>query len=317
MKRKISRRAVPGMAFAGFNLGGAAQFLAADEHCGDWAIGRVLIEMNASDGDIGFHTLFDGDRLGTRADDEPREETSSWMDQAFDGSAALATQGVTENFFESSEPSCEIQDLPAFLRCSLREHTLLIWMATRAAPCSPMTSRLHRQTSSSTARTSRGNTETTSASAASTDTNPLARTPLSATRWSWSRMLMTLWCSNMKFTIRVPASVNKIRVPKAYRAALPPNTPLKVEVGAIEYRGGGVNPYGNQNFHRRRRILQQSGAKRYVRRRTATSRNTGLTLLAEVESLGWWRERLAPPPRSHLVRAGVVNPTTPAARGAH
>lgn len=41
-------------------IGGPA---AATEPCGDFGECKVLVEINASDGDIGFHFLMDGDNL--------------------------------------------------------------------------------------------------------------------------------------------------------------------------------------------------------------------------------------------------------------
>lgn len=63
---------------------------------------KVLIEINATDGDVGFHAKFDGeawyntkmyDPLGRKIFHEKAD-------------ASLRTQGLTENFFESAEPLC-------------------------------------------------------------------------------------------------------------------------------------------------------------------------------------------------------------------
>ncbi len=61
---------------------------------------RVLIEINATDGDAGFHALVDGD---------------AWKEVKLSGSklfkagakGALREQGLTEIFFESDEPPCD------------------------------------------------------------------------------------------------------------------------------------------------------------------------------------------------------------------
>jgi hypothetical protein len=52
--------------------------------------------------------------------------------------------------------------------------------------------------------------------------------------------------SKFKFTIQVPPDVNEVVVPKAYLRSLGADTPLKVEVGAIEERPDGS--FGNQTF---------------------------------------------------------------------
>lgn len=61
---------------------------------------RVLIEINATDGDAGFHALVDGD---------------AWKEVTLNGSklfqakakGSLREQGLTEIFFESAEPPCD------------------------------------------------------------------------------------------------------------------------------------------------------------------------------------------------------------------
>ena len=46
---------------------------------------------------------------------------------------------------------------------------------------------------------------------------------------------------NLTYTIRVPGSINpkQVTVPADYRASLPANTPVKIEVGAL---GGNPRP---------------------------------------------------------------------------
>jgi len=80
-----------------------AQFASADEPCGDLDECRVLIEINASDGDIGFHVLFDAEGWTMATISDP-----SYM-PIFEESASnsLEHQTLTENFFESAEPVCE------------------------------------------------------------------------------------------------------------------------------------------------------------------------------------------------------------------
>ena len=72
------------------------------EPCGDFGECKVLIEINATDGDIGFHFLFDGDDLIGAEMEDPNE------DVIYTNSVAgpLAEQFLTENFAESAEPLC-------------------------------------------------------------------------------------------------------------------------------------------------------------------------------------------------------------------
>ena len=63
---------------------------------------KVLIEINASDGDIGFHVLLDADAWNqVRIDDPSGKRIFQEM-----AKGPLADQGLTENFFESAEPFC-------------------------------------------------------------------------------------------------------------------------------------------------------------------------------------------------------------------
>jgi hypothetical protein len=67
---------------------------------------RVLIEINGTDGDAGFQTEIDGDawKVVNLFDPEGR------LIYRVRGFRSVGVQGLTENFFESAEPSCE--DVP-------------------------------------------------------------------------------------------------------------------------------------------------------------------------------------------------------------
>lgn len=55
--------------------------------------------------------------------------------------------------------------------------------------------------------------------------------------------------SSFKLTVQVPSDVNSVTVPAEYLASLAADTPLKVEVGAIERRLNDSNEsFGNQTF---------------------------------------------------------------------
>lgn len=74
----------------------------ATEPCGDLGECKVLVEINASDGDIGFHFLLDGDDLIAARIDDP-DGTKVFEDRAH---GPLADQKLTETFAESAEPLC-------------------------------------------------------------------------------------------------------------------------------------------------------------------------------------------------------------------
>jgi hypothetical protein len=63
---------------------------------------KVLIEINASDGDIGFHFLGDADDLLSMRIDDPNG-VKVFENHAF---GPLGEQKLTENFGESAEPLC-------------------------------------------------------------------------------------------------------------------------------------------------------------------------------------------------------------------
>ena len=75
------------------------------EECGDdqpFGECRVLVEINSTDGDIGFHWLTDGDDLNSTRIDDPNGA------KVFEngGFGPLGEQKLTETFGESSEPVC-------------------------------------------------------------------------------------------------------------------------------------------------------------------------------------------------------------------
>lgn len=83
-------------------VAGLAGTAEATEPCGDFGECKVLVEINASDGDIGFHFLMDGDDLRRAGIFDPRLKLV-FRDQAH---GALRQQGLTETFAESAEPLC-------------------------------------------------------------------------------------------------------------------------------------------------------------------------------------------------------------------
>ena len=80
----------------------AASPAAADEPCGDFGECKVLIEINSTDGDIGFHFLGDADDLVSMRIDDPNG-SKVFENQGF---GPLRDQKLTENFAESAEPLC-------------------------------------------------------------------------------------------------------------------------------------------------------------------------------------------------------------------
>lgn len=91
------------MAFGTALIGAAGSpDVGATEPCGDFGECKVLIELNSTDGDIGFHFLIDGDDLNSVRLDDP-DGSKVFEDQA---KGPLAGQKLTETFVESAEPLC-------------------------------------------------------------------------------------------------------------------------------------------------------------------------------------------------------------------
>lgn len=70
--------------------------------CGDFGECKVLVEVNSSDGDIGFHFLMDGDNLISAGLFNPKYRKIFY----YVTRRELRNQFLTETFAESAEPLC-------------------------------------------------------------------------------------------------------------------------------------------------------------------------------------------------------------------
>jgi len=262
MTSEINRLTMTGTALLALLLWGTAPLASADEPCvsvpqvGD-PLGecKAIIEINATDGDIGFHVLFDGEGWNHAEIFDP-SDSKIFDETASDGTdAKLGMQQITENFFESTEPPCEaaIADGDPYL--TLGDFLLRF-------PAGPYDFSLDSGAQTGTTNL----THVIPAAPADVDFDGKDIT------WSYGDDLgeCTTWpmgfepageediigyevvlepdddeLAAFSFSIRVTADVNKVRVPKQYLDGLEADVPLKVEVGAIENRGGS---FGNQTF---------------------------------------------------------------------
>jgi hypothetical protein len=224
--------------------------------CGDFGECKALIEINASDGDIGFHFLKDGDDLESTEVKDPDDNTI-FQDSADN---ALGDQKYTEIFGESAEPLCwddpeadpddEIVTLEQFLDRweegfysfvgtsdegpSMGETEL-----TYNLPAAPTDLDFHEQKAE--ISWSAGDDLGECASAAELDllSDPmggiLPTHPEDVVVSSWEVVFEPDDGSGLKFTVRVPGDKPSlsVRVPKDYLKSLPDDTPAKIEVGAI------------------------------------------------------------------------------------
>lgn len=84
-------------------VSGAFNQAQATEPCDDFDECKVLVEINATDGDIGFHWLIDAEDLNsTRIDDANGSKV--YENKAY---GPLKDQKLTETFGESAEPICK------------------------------------------------------------------------------------------------------------------------------------------------------------------------------------------------------------------
>ena len=248
-----------GAASAALVLVGGASVATADEPCGDLEECRVLIEINASDGDIGFHVLFDAEGWrGARIDDPNGKKIFQERPKR-----ELRDQKLTENFFESAEPLCEeglkededdeVATLPEFLerfaagpyafRLKLEGGEKLTGMTilTHNIPAAPAEVDFDGSVISWEYGDDLGECTTVPEGFMVAPEEDIAgyEVVLEPDDDAFA---------SFKFTVQVPSNgpSYSVTVPPEYLTALPPNTPLKVEVGAIEERANGS--FGNQTF---------------------------------------------------------------------
>ena len=246
----------------------------ATEPCDDFGECKVLIEINASDGDIGFHFLMDGDDLNSARIFDPNGK-KVFEDQA---KGPLKEQKLTETFAESAEPLCwlnpeaEPEDLEEIVTL---EEFLERWEAgtyaftgmsdggeksegetelTYELPAAPIdldfdgTTISWEQPGGSMDAAPRGDLGNC-ASAAELDilvgNGVLPAHPADVTVDAWEAVLEPDVddgdpVGSLVFRIRVPGDIGttEVTVPAEYLASLPDDTPVKIEVGAI---GGDDN----------------------------------------------------------------------------
>ena len=108
------------MAGALLVLGTGLTAVMAVEPCGDFGECKVLIEINATDGDIGFHFLMDGDDLVSGQIVDPNGKRVF----AAQATGPLRDQELTETFGESAEPLCWSICVGATLKALCRRHSI-------------------------------------------------------------------------------------------------------------------------------------------------------------------------------------------------
>jgi hypothetical protein len=237
-------------------LGTGATIAGATEPCGDFGECKVLVEINSSDGDIGFHFLMDGDDLKSAALIDPNG-TKVFTDQA---KGPLKEQRLTETFAESAEPLCwpdpeadpddEIVTLEEFLeRWDAGTYTVKgngdgkskgETELTHALPAAPRDLAFDGSVISWAAGEDLGRCGSTADLDALVASGVLPVHPSDVPVAAWEIVLEPNVedgdpTGNLTMTIRVAGGIatKAVTVPADYLASLPDDTPVKIEIGAI------------------------------------------------------------------------------------
>ena len=259
--RELNRRhhihsALLGAASAPLLFGGVSIDAMATAPCGDFGECKAIIEINSSDGDIGFHFLMDGDDLNSARIHDPNG-AKVFEDEA---KGPLREQKLTETFAESAEPPCwldpsdpeadpdEVVTLEDFLD-RWDEGTYVYTGSgdggeksegetelTYELPAAPMALAYNAGVISWQPGNDLGNCATSAELTELVNAGPLTVHPMNVAVEIWEVVFEPDDGSGLKLTIRLPGSVapTSVTVPADYLASLPNDTPAKIEVGAIE-----------------------------------------------------------------------------------
>ena len=230
----------------------------ATEPCGDFGECKVLIELNTTDGDIGFHFLVDGDDLvkveGKNPDGKKFFKAGAKKE--------LREQFFTETFVESAEPVCreELAEEDGDIVVTLEEF-LERWspgtytfkgkadegekpegetVLTHYLPAAPDELEFDGSVISWESGDDLGECATKAELAALVDDEVLPEHPENVAVAAWEVVFEPDVedgdpTGSLKFTIRVAGDIDdtEVTVPAEYLADLPDDTPVKIEVGAI------------------------------------------------------------------------------------
>ena len=235
----------------------------ATEPCDDFGECKTLIEINSTDGDIGFHFLMDGDDLLYGALYNPKHrKIFSYLVRR-----ELKQQTLTETFAESAEPLCrdalkeeeddDVVTLEEFLdRWSEGTYHFLGisegWEfshgeteLTKALPAAPVDIEFDGSVISWGAGDDLGECATFAELTALVSNGDLPVHPDDVTVDAWEVVFEPDVDDGdptgaLVYSVRVAGDIatKAVTVPADYLASLPDDTPVKIEVGAI---GGNDN----------------------------------------------------------------------------
>lgn len=256
--KRVKSTIVQAAAGAVLVLGAGTTAARAAEPCGDFGECKALIEINATDGDIGFHFLMDGDDLNSGRLFDPLG-TKVFEDQA---KGPLLDQKLTEIFAESAEPLCwtdpeadpdeEVVTLEEFLERWTAGTYLFTGMGdggeksegetdfTHELPAAPAAVAFDGSLISWAAGDDLGKCASRAHLTDLVAAEVLPVHPENVPVAAWEIVLEPDVedgdpTGNLVFSIRVSGSIapKQVTVPADYLASLPADTPVKIEVGAI------------------------------------------------------------------------------------
>lgn len=255
---RLMSTSLPFAAGAVLVLGTGTTTVKATEPCGDFGECKAFIEINSTDGDIGFHFLMDGDDLNSGRIHDPN---GTWV---FSEKARgpLREQKLTETFVESAEPLCwadpdadpdeEIVTLEEFLGRWAAGTYVFTGMGdggeksmgetefTHAIPAAPAAVAFDGSVITWAAGNNLGRCATRAALTDLVAAGVLPVHPQNVTVAAWQIVLEPDVedgdpTGNLEFNVRVSGDIQTkaVTVPADYLASLPDDTPVKIEVGAI------------------------------------------------------------------------------------
>ena len=239
-------------------LGAGTTTVKATEPCGDFGECKAYIEINSTDGDIGFHFLMDGDDLNSAGIKDPNG-AKVFEDQA---KGPLREQKLTETFAESAEPLCwedpeadpedEIVTLEEFLERWADGTYVFSGMGdggeksvgetelTHALPAAPANVAFNGSVISWAAGDDLGQCATSEELDDLVEDGVLPVHPEDVTVAAWEIVLEPDVedgdpTGDLELTVRVSGAIatKQVTVPADYLASLPDDTPVKIEIGAI------------------------------------------------------------------------------------
>ena len=246
----------------GLVLASGASLTSATEPCGSFGECKAIVEINSTDGDIGFHWLVDGDDLLRTSIRDPR-----WR-RVYTNRARgpLREQTLTETFGESAEPVCreslkEEEDervitLTDFRELwkdgsyyfigldSEREFLFGVTQLTYFLPAAPEDLTYVDGVVSWAPGSTLGECATEAELTDLVAEGVLPIHPMNVPLDSWEVVLELEDGSNRKFSVRLPPAQLSVTMPAEFIDSLPANTPAKAEVGAI---GGDLSIGDNDN----------------------------------------------------------------------